>query len=71
MDVYLVVGILKPTQKGLEEGEVAKIVFQPQAVIAKDKSQAIMKAHRLLPPDSEGKEDRLEILAMPFHRGNA
>jgi hypothetical protein len=70
MEVFLCVGILKPTTKEQEEGASPKIIFQPQAVIAKDRDQAVMKAHRFLPNDVEGKEDRIEIRVLPF-RGPA
>lgn len=66
MNVYLVVGLITPTKKQQEEGEVPKIVFQPQAVVSKDEQQAILKAQRFLPGDFEGKEDRLEIRVLPF-----
>ena len=66
MDVFLVTMFLRPTAKATEEGDVPKIVVQPTAVMAKDASQAAMKAQRLLPPDFNGQDDRLEVRVLPF-----
>lgn len=68
MNVFLVCVILKPTRKQAdEEGTTATIVVQPQAVIAKDREQACMKAYRFVPEEHSGKEDRLEVRCLPFN----
>jgi hypothetical protein len=67
MEPYLVIVILQPTKKQRdEEGAVATIVVQPTAVMAKDESQAAMKAFRLVPEEHSGKDDRLEVKILPF-----
>lgn len=67
LDVFLVVVLLKPTVKQIEEeGLGAKIVAGPTAVTAKDREQAAMKAYRLVPEEHSDKEDRLEVRVLPF-----
>lgn len=69
MEVFLVTILLKPTKKQADdEGTVAQIIVQPQAVIAKDETQAAMKAYRYVPEEHAGKEDRLEVRVLPFRR---
>lgn len=67
MEVFLVVVVLKPTDKQkFDDGAVPQIVVQPQAVIAKDQTQAAMKAHRLVGEEYADKADRLEVRVLPF-----
>lgn len=67
MEPYLVIVILQPTKKQKdEEGSVASIVVQPTAVMAKDETQAAMKAFRFVPEEHAGKDDRLEVRILPF-----
>lgn len=67
MDVFLVVVLLKPTQKAVfDEGAAEQIIVQPQAVLAKDAQQAAMKAFRFVPEEHATKEDRLEVRVLPF-----
>jgi hypothetical protein len=67
MDLYLVAVILNPTKKQKdEEGAVPVIVVQPTGVMAKDDTQAAMKASRLVPEEHAGKDDRLEVRVLPF-----
>lgn len=67
MEPYLVIVILQPTKKQKdEEGAVATIVVPPTAVMAKDESQAAMKAFRFVPEEHAGKDDRLEVKILPF-----
>lgn len=67
MELYLVAVILQPTKKQKDEdGAVATIVVQPTGVMAKDEAQAAMKAHRLVPEEHSGKDDRLEVRVLPF-----
>lgn len=67
MEPYLVIVILQPTKKQKdEEGAVATIVVPPTAVMAKDESQAAMKAFRFVPEEHAGKDDRLEVRILPF-----
>ena len=67
MEPYLVILILQPTKKQKdEEGAVATIVVPPTAVMAKDESQAAMKAFRFVPEEHAGKDDRLEVRILPF-----
>lgn len=67
MDVFLVVVILKPTQKAVfDDGAIAQIIVQPTAVLAKDAQQATMKAARYIPEEHADKGDRLEVRVLPF-----
>lgn len=67
MELYLVAVILQPTKKQRdEEGAVATIIVQPTGVLAKDETQAAMKASRLVPEEHENKDDRLEVRVLPF-----
>lgn len=67
MDPFLVIVILNPTKKQRDEdGAVPTIIVQPTAVMAKDESQAAMKAYRLTPEEHLGHEDRLEVKILPF-----
>lgn len=71
MELWLVAVILRPTKKQADEdGLGAIVVVQPQAVLAKDKETAGMKAFRFVPEEHAGKEDRLEVRVLPF-RGAA
>lgn len=70
MEPYLVIVILNPTKKQAEEeGTVATIVVQPQAVMAKDEKHATVRAMRLVPEEYADKDDRLEVRVLPFRRG--
>lgn len=72
MNLYLVAVILRPTKKQLdEEGTAACVIVQPQAVMARDESQAAMKAYRFIPEEHAGKEDRLEVKVLPFRVATA
>ena len=67
MELYLVAVILQPTKKQKdEEGAVPIVVVQPTAVMAKDESQAAMKAFRFVPEEHSPKDDRLEVRVLPF-----
>lgn len=67
MEPYLVIVIKNPTAKEKHDaGAVPTIVVQPQAVMAKDETQAAMKAHRLVPVDFAGSEDLLEVRVLSF-----
>lgn len=67
MELFLVAVILNPTKKQRdEEGAVSVVVVQPVGVMAKDEAQAAMKAHRLVPEEHAGKDDRLEVRILPF-----
>lgn len=67
MDPYLVIVIKNPTAKAKhDEGAVAQIVVQPTAVMAKDETQAAMKAHRLVPEEYAKNEDLLEVRVISF-----
>ena len=67
MELYLVAVILQPTKKQKdEEGAVPIVVVQPTAVMAKDESQAAMKAFRFVPEEHSTKDDRLEVRVLPF-----
>lgn len=69
---FLVIVILRPTQKQVfEDGTVPTIIVQPQALLAKDESQAAAKAMRLVPEEHNGKVDRLEVAVLPFGRARA
>lgn len=67
MEPYLVIVMLQPTKKQKdEEGAVPTIVVPPTAVMAKDETQAAMKAFRFVPEEHAGKDDRLEVRVLPF-----
>lgn len=67
MEPYLVIVILNPTKKQRDDdGSVAQIIVQPTAVMAKDEANAAAKAHRLVPEEHAGKDDRLEVRVLPF-----
>ena len=67
MELYLVAVILQPTKKQKDdEGAVPIVVVQPTAVMAKDESQAAMKAFRFVPEEHSTKDDRLEVRVLPF-----
>lgn len=67
MELYLVAVILNPTKKQKDDdGAVPTVIVQPTAVMAKDETQAAMKAHRLIPEEHNGKDDRLEVRVLPF-----
>ena len=71
MIVFLVVLVLKPTQKQVyEEGTVALIVAGPSAVIADNATNAAAKAMKLLPEELKGNEDRVEVSVLPFRSSN-
>lgn len=72
MDLYLVAVILRPTRKQVdEEGTAEAIIVQPVAVMARDTTQAAMKAFRFVPEEHAGKSDRLEVRVLPFGRAGA
>lgn len=66
-EVYLVVGIEKPTIKEIEEtGNLGRIVMEMTAVMASNESDAISKA-LISCKNLEGiNQDKLEIKARPF-----
>ncbi len=67
MEVFLVTVILQPTAKQRhDDGAVPQIIVQPQAVLAKDETQAAMKAHKFVPDEHADKMDRLEVRVLPF-----
>lgn len=66
MNLFWVAVVLKPTVRAAEEGETAKIIVQPQCVVAKDKDGATVKAGKLIPTEHEDKDDRLEVAVSPF-----
>lgn len=70
MQVYLTALILNPTEKQkYDEGAVPVVVGGgPHIVIAADEKQAAAKAMKNLPPEHEGKEDRVEVAVLPFRR---
>ena len=72
MNVYLVVLILKPTQKAVyDEAAVPTLIGAPQAVIADNETQAAAKAMRFLPDELKDKVDRVEVAVLPFRRATA
>lgn len=73
MNVYLVVLVLKPTQKAVyDDGAVATILGGgAHAVIADNETQAAAKAMRFLPDEYKGKEDRVEVSVLPFRHATA
>jgi len=70
MQVYLVILVLKPTQKQVfDDGAVPVIVGGgPHPVIADNETQAAAKAMRFLPDEIKDKEDRVEVSVLPFAR---
>lgn len=71
MEVYIVVVVKNPTAKQKhDDGAVPTIVVQPTAVMAKDETQAAMKAYRLVPEEFSGKEDLLEVKFLSFRSAN-
>lgn len=72
MELYLVAVILVPTAKQKhDDGAVPQIIVQPTGVMAKDEAGAAMKAHRLVPEEHAGKDDRLEVRVLPFAKSVA
>lgn len=68
-NVYLVVLVLKPTQKEVfENAAVPTIVAGPQVVLADTETQAAAKAMRFLPDELKDKQDRVEVAVLPFRR---
>ncbi len=69
MELFLVAVILNPTKKQKDDdGSSPTVVVQPQAVMAKDETQAAMKAFRFVPEEHADKEDRLEVRVLPFQK---
>lgn len=67
MEPFLVIVIKNPTAKQKhDDGAVPTIIVQPQAVMAKDETQAAMKAHRLVPEEFAKNEDLLEVKVLSF-----
>lgn len=67
MEPYLVIVILNPTPKQKhDDGAIPQIVVNATAVLAKDETQAAMKAHRLVPEEHADKTDRLEVRVLSF-----
>lgn len=67
LEPYMVVVIKNPTEKAkFEEGATAQIVVQPMAVMAKDETQAAMKAQRLVPEEHAKNENLLEVRVLSF-----
>ncbi len=72
MNVYLVVLVLKPTQKQVfDDGAVASIVAGPHAVIPDTEANAAAKAMRFLPDELKDKQDRVEVSVLPFRRAQS
>lgn len=72
MEVFLVVVVKNPTAKQKhDDGAVPTVVVQPTAVMAKDETQASMKAFRLVPEEHQGKEDLLEVKVLSFRSAAA
>ena len=69
MNVYLVVLVLKPTQKQVfDDGAVPMIVGGLNVVMADSETNAAAKAMRFLPDDMKDKADRVEVSVLPFVR---
>lgn len=67
MEVFFVCVLLQPTAKQKhDDGAVATIIVQPTAVLAKDETQAAMKAHKFVPDEHADKIDRLEVKVLSF-----
>ena len=72
MQVYLVILVVKPTQKQVyDDGAVPSIVAGPHAVMADSETQAAAKAMRFLPDEMKDKADRVEVSVLPFRRPTA
>ena len=66
---YLVILVSKPTQKQVyDEAAVPQIIAGPQAVMAESESQATARAMKFMPEEWKGKEERIEVYALPFRR---
>lgn len=71
MQVYLAVVVLNPTKKQRDEETASPtIIVQPTAVVAETEAKAMAKVHRLVPEEHADKQDRLDVLLIPF-RGAA
>lgn len=69
MYVYLIVLVLKPTEKQrYDEGAVPTVITGPHPVVAESETQAVARAMRFLPAEMEGKEDRIDVFTLPFVR---
>ena len=69
---FLVIIVMNPTQKEVfEQGKVPQIIVQPQAVLAKDETQAAAKAMRFVPEEYSGSLDRVEPHVLPFSRARS
>lgn len=72
MQPYLVVLVLKPTEKQVyEDGAVAQIVGGLNVVLADHQTQASAKAMRFLPDEMKDQADRVEVSVLPFQRSGA
>lgn len=72
LNPYLIIVLLNPTQKDVfEKGTVPQIIVQPQAVLAKDETQAAAKAMRFVPEEYSASLDRVEPHVLPFSRARA
>ena len=69
MQVYLVVLVLRPTQKQVyDDGAVPLIVAGPLAVMADNETNAAAKGMAFLPENLNDKTDRVEVSVLPFRR---
>ncbi len=67
MKIFEFAAIYVPEERqGEKTAELAKIIVQPQTVLAKDEKQAAMLAARAIPEDYVGKLERVEIAVRPF-----
>lgn len=67
MDVFMICVVLNPTKKQHDEdGAIPLIVVPLTALMAKDEANAAAKAHRLVPEEHAGKDDRLDVKILPF-----
>jgi hypothetical protein len=67
MEMFIVSGMLLPTKKAKdEEGAIPTIIIPLTVVVAKDEANALAKAHRLIPEEHVGKDERIELHALSF-----
>lgn len=67
MQVFQYVAFYNPkTVDGGKCGEKAKIIVEPQTILAKDDKEATLKAARALPEEYVDRLDEVEIAVRPF-----
>lgn len=58
--------IFNPTEIEVKEGKVAKIISEPQNILARTVEEVSMKAIKSIPSEYDNCLDRVDVVVRPF-----